>query len=417
MSGFEVVSRRRGHGASAMILASLSIFAGGCGGGEGPAAGPQVRDSAGASLVTLPSEPAWGEGDGWLLTEDLVVHGGSGGVPAFGYLVDLDVDERGRIFVLDQQARTVYAFEPDGTLAGTMGGPGDGPGELGPLAASLLVRGDTVLVGDWSQDRLTRYGTDSGFLATEAIPGSDGARTWWSAEEGEIYLRSLRMYTDAEGRWTGDDLLLRYVSEGVVDTVLAFDYSRSDVGAPGAPNVPLFVNAPSWTALDGGGVAWLAVLEGRIRVHDPDGGLRGILASRRWRPREPTAAHLTVLEEKLGDRLELLGGSRDALEQLPVEEPAALPAVTRVIAGPEGTLWVQRMGPVDAMHPMSLNSPDPPVGFGGPTWDVVTSEGSWLGSVELPVGFRLMRVTAEAAYGIARDGLDVDRIVRFRLER
>lgn len=415
MQGWEIVvgTRRRSTG-----LLALCIAVGGCrDGGEGPPAGPEVRDSAGVSLVTLPAEPAWGEDDGWRVTDDLVVEGVAEDVPDFGYLVDLDVDERGRIFVLDQQAQAVYAFDGDGTLAGTLGGPGDGPGELGPLAASLAVRGDTVLVGDWSQDRLTRYRRDGTFLSAEAIPGRDAARTWWSAMGGEIYLRSLRMYTDDEGRWTGDDLLLRYRAEGLVDTVLAFDYRRSDVGAPGAPNVPLFVNAPSWTLLDDGRVAWLAVLEGRVRIHDESGRLEAILEAERWRPRAPSDADVADLEEKLGDRLEMLGGSRDVLEQLPVEEPATLPGVTRVVAGPLGTLWVQRMGSIDAVHPMAMNSPDPPVGLGGHLWDVVTAEGRWLGSVEFPTRFRLMKITQDAAYGIGRNELDVDRILRLRLER
>lgn len=415
--GFAFVGRKRARTAGMIVWLAASMLSGGCADQEEATLGPQVRDSAGVSLRTLPSEPAWDASEAWRLREELVVAGEGDGIPAFGYLVDLDVDRRGRIFVLDQQARSVYRFDPDGTLAGVLGGPGDGPGELGPLAASLVVRGDTVLVGDWSQDRLTRYGMDGSFLASEPIPGGGGARTWWKGSNGDVHLRSLRMYTDEDGRWAGDDLLLEYLADGSVDTVLAFDYVQSDLGAPRAPNVPMVLNAPSWTVFDGGRIAWLALEEGRVRIHDPDGTLRTILESERWRPRTPTTAEVAPLEEKLGDRMEMLGGSRDMLMQLPVEAPAALPAVTRVVAGPGGTLWVQHMGPVEAVHPMALNTPDPPVGYGGPVWDVVDPDGRWLGSLELPEGFRLMRIADGAVYGVARNDLDVDRIVRLRLER
>jgi len=201
------------------------------------------------------------------------------------------------------------------------------------------------------------------------------------------------------------------------DTVLVFDYAPTDIGGPDAARLPLLVNAPSWTVLGDGGVVWLAVEEGRVRIHDVTGGLRRIVWSSSWTRRGPTESETRRVEEKMGDKLEMLGGCREALRQLAVERPERLPAVTSIIAGPEGTLWVQRLGRVEDVHPMALNTPDPPTGYGGGTWDVLDAEGRLLGWLELPARSRVMRVVGDEVYAVQRDELDVERVVRLRVSR
>lgn len=389
-------------------------------GGEAPAPSwpGTVVDSAGVAIVANPSEPLWGPDERWSVIEDLVI------VPdearpetLFGYVADLAVDAQGRIHVLDQQAQAVRTFGPDGTPSGSIGGPGEGPGELGRFAFSLLARGDTLLVVDWGQVRLSRFSTDGAFLSAERLPVAGAARSWWVAGPEGPWLRTLERYLDDAGRWRGRDLVQRYLGPGATDTVATLEYAETDLGGPQAPLLPLVVNAPAWTPLPDGRLAWLALEEGRLRIHGADGSLERIVTGAAWERRAPTAEDIAALEEKMGDKLEMLGGSRDALRQVTVVSPATLPAVTSVLAGPEGTIWVQRMGPVQAIHPMALNSPDPPTAFGGATWDVLDAEGRWLGPVELPAAFRLMRLTDEALYGVGRDAFDADRVVRLRLIR
>jgi len=113
----------------------------------------------------------------------------------------------------------------------------------------------------------------------------------------------------------------------------------------------------------------------------------------------------------------MLGGSRESLDLMPVEAADPLPTLTSVRAGPDGTVWVQRMGAVEHVHPMALNTPDPPVAFGGPTWDVLDRDGRYLGSVDLPPAFRVVRITEDAIYGIQWDDFGVQRLVRLRLRR
>lgn len=89
----------------------------------------------------------------WLLVAGVACHGGDGGseeeVPVRLYgealrvgkldgegpellasVASLRRDEAGRIYVLEQQAREIRVFDPDGRFLRSIGAPGSGPGEL-----------------------------------------------------------------------------------------------------------------------------------------------------------------------------------------------------------------------------------------------------------------------------------------------
>ena len=63
---------------------------------------------------------------------------GSAGGVSFGSIKDVEVDDAGRIYVLDDRAREVVVLDSLGKLLGRIGGPGRGPGEfVGPDAVAL----------------------------------------------------------------------------------------------------------------------------------------------------------------------------------------------------------------------------------------------------------------------------------------
>lgn len=351
-----------------------------------------VANRAPADGAALESLSASGAGDvdsslpAWPATEELAV-GGDESRPEtlFGNVADLAVDEAGRIHVLDQYAREVRIFGPDGVFLGTLGGPGEGPGELSRFAASLVLRGDTLLVGDW-------------------------------ARRGVHFYRALERVVTEEGRWSGRDLLLRVGGAwDRPDTLFAFTYEETDLGGPGEVLAAILVNSPMWTPLEGGGFAWTTLAATRLRIHGPHGGLERIVAHDAWRRRAPTAGERTAMRELLGDKMVMMGGERAALEQVQVVQPEALPAVTSLAAGSDGRLWVQRMGDAADAHPMALNTPDPPVGWGGGTRDVLDREGRYLATVHLPDRFRLMRIVGDAVYGVRRDQMGAETVVRIRV--
>lgn len=406
---------RAGPGPVGVVVVGLTAAA--CGGDGGAAAGTTVRDSAGVALVDNPVDGSW-RGSGWRVEEALVL-GSEDGRPEteFGYVVDVAADAD-TLYVLDQYAQEVRVFAPGGALIRTLGGAGDGPGELSRFASSLLLRGDTVAVVDWGRGRVHRFAKRGDFLGDALLPGA-GARSWWRVgADGQVYARSLTRVTRDDGRWSGEDRLMR-IGGGlaVADTVFTFRYDETDIGARGAPRLPLVVNAPTWEVLPDGRLVWTTLDDAGLRIHGPDGRLTRLVRSERWIASAPGPSDADGLLDRMREKMVMLGGSADAVDQLPVDLPERLPVLTSVRAGPDATIWVQRGGPVAHVHPMALNTPDPPTGWGGAVWDVLDAEGRFLGPVTLDPGTRVARILDDRVVGVRRDALDRDEVVVWRLLR
>ena len=400
-------------------LALLAVTLTGCGPDRVPDWSGEVLDSAGVTVVINPLEPLWSADQGWWVEEAVRISGDEA-VPEslFGYVADAALGVGGRIYVLDQQAQAVRVFGPDGTFLESLGRPGEGPGELGSLATSVLATEDEVLVVDWVQHRLNRYdATDGSVRPSSPLPHAPGARSWWDeGGDGRIYLRTLVRVVDEEGRWGGEDHLLRWDGGTAADTVLAFDYPQTDLGARGDPRLPPIVDAPAWHVLADGTVAWVSLFTPELRMMAPDGTERRI-RSRGWVPHAPSAAEEEALTRGVAARIVMLGGSASAVEQVPLDPPEILPILTDVRAGPAETVWVQRAGSLRNVHPMALNTPDPPRGWGGTTWEVLDRDGRYLGSIGLPPRFRLMALRGDTLLGVQADRNLVDEVVVLNLHR
>ena len=380
----------------------------------------EMSDSAGVTIVLNPASAA-AETPRWTLTPRVRI-GGDQSRPEtlFTLIEDVAVDARGRIYVLDPTAYAVRVFEADGRTAGTLGSRGEGPGELGRFTSSVLVLPeDTVLVADWGQRRLNVFLSDGRFERALPLPLDAPARSWWAVgSDGRVYARRLTRVV-VDGAWGGEDVLFAGHPAASMDTLLTFRYAESDLGGPGQGNlkVPLIVNAPSWAPLRDGGVAWTSLDRSEVRVHDARGVLTRVIRSEDWEPGALGPATRRALTDKLGEKLAMLGGDPAGLADMDITASSTLPALTGVRAAPDGSLWVQRMGAVEDVHPMALNGPDHPEWIGGPHWDVLDPEGRRTGSVRLPDRARVMRILRDAVVVVERDALDVERVVVLELGR
>jgi len=380
-----------------------------------------VRDSAGVLLVENPAEIA-GDTDPFRVRELHAVGGPDDiGGPEFGFVADATIDAD-TLFILDGLAQRVAVHGPHGDFVRAIGGPGEGPGELSRFASAVLLSGDTVLVGDWGRGRVHRFLRDGTFLDAPLI-GASGARSWWRrGGDDRIYARALSRFVDEDSRWRGDDVLLRPPPVGSdperalgADIVIRFGYQETDVGGPGRPVLPLVVNAPAWDVLPDGALVWASLDRTELRVRSAERSLERIVRFPGWRHRRPSPSEEAALLELMGEKLVALGGSRETVEQLDVVQPSTLPAITSVRAGPRGTIWVQRMGEAGDVHPWALNSPDPPLGWGGGVWDVLDREGKRLGTVELDPRVRLLRISADRVLGVRWDELGREEVVLWEL--
>ncbi|MGD2047004.1 MAG: hypothetical protein PVJ80_10470 [Gemmatimonadota bacterium] len=101
-------------------------------------------------------------------TEELRI--GSVDDPALGFsnIASVDVDEAGRVYVLDALDMQIRVYGPDGSLLGRLGRRGDGPGEFArPPIVGVL--GDTVWAVDFAGGRITRFRRTGELLGTAPV--------------------------------------------------------------------------------------------------------------------------------------------------------------------------------------------------------------------------------------------------------
>lgn len=373
-----------------------------------------VRDSAG---VTIVENAGIGQAT-WRVTPALVIGTADGNADyTFGRVADAAPGPDGSIYVLDQLAQQVRVFDREGTYLRSLGRAGQGPGELSRFATDVLVGGDTAFVPDFAQARINVF-PPAADPQTIRVPPQPAGRSWFRRNDGGYLLRGLTTSRDEQGMFRFWDALLSLDATGtVLDTLFVFDYASTSIGSRENLLVPLIVNSPSWARLGDGRIAWTALDQEAVFVHRADGTLERIIRHEGWRRRQVSDADRQAMIELLRLKLEMLGGDASAADGSNVTAPEYFPTVTGVRAGPENTLWVQRMGTVDGIDPMAINAPDRSDWLGSPTWEVYDAEGRFIGPVQLPARFRITRITDDAVYGVSKDASDVERVHRLVLER
>jgi hypothetical protein len=86
-------------------------------------------------------------------------------------------------------------------------------------------------------------------------------------------------------------------------------------------------------------------------------------------------------------------------EAVPVAE--ALPAYEQVILDRAGNLWLSEYMVLDET----------------PVWQVISSDGRWLGSVTMPPGGRISEIGRDYVLGTWRDEMDVETVLMYDLEK
>jgi hypothetical protein len=406
-------------------LALLSLLAAACAGGDGSADwNGTMRDSAGVAIVENPEQGMWTDESRPTIQEELKIGSSDGAAEEqFGMIVGLDIDSQGRIYVMDQQARRVRVFGPDGAFIREMGGSGSGPGELSQASAGLiLTAGDTILVPDMGQMRLTRYTPDGTALGSTPINMAEGIPMRWDLMPDRRIVQQARLMQvpggpppapgeQAEQAGPKPDMLLVRSTAGLVtDTLMELPIGQSFQIGQGGMRMKVFEPEPVWTIDKQGRIVFGLNSEYRLRVHREDGSLERLIT----RPfvRQPVTE---------ADRSEFLRFMREAWKNAGVP-PAAMdqlmaniefadhyPAFASLLGGPDGSIWVQHVRTAQQVAEAGgeFNAQD----VGASDWDIFDSQGRFLGVLSLPQRFQPVRVVGQRLYGIWRDELDVQHVL------
>lgn len=165
-----IAMTRRGLAFAVAVLAAA-----GCGDRTpGPATIARVDTlPTGVVRVTNTGAPAWTSATAWRLEEDLRLGTATDEGPVaerFGGIGALVADSRGWIYVLEEFSQEIRVFDPAGTFLHTIGGKGEGPGELTAARTMAIGAGDTLRVADDGTMRYSTFAPDGTFVSGGTRP-------------------------------------------------------------------------------------------------------------------------------------------------------------------------------------------------------------------------------------------------------
>lgn len=338
-----------------------------------------------------------------------------------GGVTGLAVDVDGGIYLYDGQVPALRKFDPDGEYIGTLGGEGSGPGEYANSDGGLAVLSDgRVVLRDPGNGRFNVYDAEGEHLESwRTASGAYTATRLFRTTGGELLGHNF-----AEGT-TG---LVRYRDDGTPTDTLALpepEVERATLSAESEDgdasqvwNVP-FSPAARWSFHPEG--YYLSAVSDRYAVDllRPDREVLRI--EREAEPVPVTGGERAAEEERVARAMRRLDPS---WRWEGPSIPDVKPLIRSLHAGEDGRIWVQLHQPAEELEdPEAEPGPDgesPIPEFREPVvFDVFEADGRYLGRVEAPEGFQVGPAPVfrgEHVWGIQHDELDVQYVVRYRIE-
>lgn len=381
----------------------LSVSLSSCAEAGDPGAWAGVVDTLPGGVVRVqnPEAGAWDSATAWRLTEVLRIGSLEGtGPDVFGSISALVVDDLDRIYVLDRHAKEVRVFGDDGLPVRTLGGEGEGPGELKDPVGLALEGGDRLWVVDPGNARYTAFDT-AGALVTSRRRMLAGYAVPWRGgfdDRGRLYEATTATGAERSGR----ALIVHDTSFAPVDTAWVPEYEQDEFELTTenfrmTAEVP-FSSGQTWTPAPDG-TLWTGITGDYRIAHLTWRGDTLRVIQKEYSPLPVTADQRT----KAVERLEWFTRQGGRVDRSRI--PDTKPAFTTLHVTRDGHLWVVPTLPPD---------------YEGSAFEVFDPVGRYLGRLE--VGMRLMPSPPPVFHGDAvyfhhRGELDVPYVVKFRLER
>jgi hypothetical protein len=342
----------------------------------------------------------------------------------FGSIRSLAVADDGTVYVVDSQVPELRVYDAEGVFRKVLGRPGEGPGEIKQPDGGLAVLSDgRVLVRDPGNGRIQVYSPAGDPLATWPIRGGFNTSTpfhqTWADEVHAVIL--LDPEADVRDWRTG---LVRFGPDGVPGDTLVppdFGYEAATVearreGGASVTSVP-FSPREAWTLHPEGYFVHGLSTRYRVDLFKPSGVLRI------EREHEPVPVSGGEKREEEARVTRNMRYTDPDWRWNGAAIPDVKPPFQGLFVGQDGRIWVQVHQPALEVEDPDYDPTDPtsvedrwrePVAF-----DVFGGDGTYEGRVRTDRGFRLYPTPVFGdthVWATTRDDLDVQRVVRFRIE-
>ena len=379
-----------------------------CSGSEETAA-YTITDSAGVEIV-MNLGAQWQHGAGWSVDpEPSLTIGTATGDPGYE-LYEVTGAVRlsdGDIAVLNSASHEIRFYDSNGQHVRSVGGEGSGPGEFQNPYDLYSLAGDSVVVYDALQRRLSFFDTSGAYVRSFTLPVNDKLYRAVDLFPDRAVLVLGKMPSSA-GRESGP---YRDKSAFVV-----FDLKGDSVATLGA-----FENREMYAWTEGQFLGIAMRVFGRTTVMATHGSTLfvgtndGYVIDQYEREgrlirsiRRDLAVPVTdaMFAADIDAQLESMdpGPYRDmmapAIQEMP--QPDVLPHYSALEADPDGNLWVRHY------HSASLPSFE---------WTVFDSTGHMLGDVTFPEGLDVYEIGRDYVLGRWQDEADVEYVRLHRLSR
>jgi hypothetical protein len=313
--------------------------------------------------------------------------------------------------VADAGLLAIRVYGPDGSFQTEMGRGGDGPGEFRSIFGLWLTSAGKIGVWDARSRRITTFSPDGELESTrdviaddELVPGNLEV-FFGSFSDDDIALASLSLEVDpreerlASDRW----VLARFGPDGTFRRLLGQVRGMRRLGGRPEPFNPI-----PYVAAYGDSLYVAEGFEAAIAVWDESG----------VPTRTIELPEVPVTSDDAWSSLEAEIRRRDHelyLEYLALmPRTDEIPQVGGLLIDDRGFVWAKVYDPaVDALW-LKGNAllPAP-----GGEWRVVRPDGELVTSVRMPQNMTPLDVKGDRVLGVARDALDVERVVLHLLDR
>jgi hypothetical protein len=178
----------------------------------------------------------------------------------------------------------------------------------------------------------------------------------------------------------------------------------------------LYYPEPAWDLTDDMQLLFGVNDQYRISVYSLDGELVRIITKQHDR-RPVTDRDIQVIKDYFEARWIRAGVPAERYQRLHRrwQYGEFFPAFLALASGPAGTIWAQHALPPSEMSETEVFSLNFHEEWAGRDWDVFDSEGRFLGVVTLPLLFTPKLFRSDKIYGVWRDELEVQYVVRLRI--